>query len=262
MPHEMPEEKLMRTKEQALEFVAQALLPATNKQTRCVDGRYESAENMPAVARPVADVGYLQVALAMRNYLHLPLSREEMIVAVFQLVGGKENFSYHTDSHHEHDANLCAGCGHFARAAENLSAYSLTKEDVAFIEKTLRTTVPPQQRTVLDGNHEEQAVMVVSSEGFSLKSKTPDGHQAFIYQKTLDEKNIEKLADMIWERAEEAHISGELKGGKEMIRTTLEVMSQRQTAKTLELLAKGKSLFQVSINNKGEFEITEEPSVI
>lgn len=52
------------TREEIAGFIGETLYLASIPGSRCVDGRYLPDNNLPALARPGADAGYLMVAYA------------------------------------------------------------------------------------------------------------------------------------------------------------------------------------------------------
>jgi hypothetical protein len=234
------------TREEIAGFIGETLYLASIPGSRCVDGRYLPDNNLPALARPGADAGYLMVAYAALRSLGVEADPDKITQAILSITGGESNFCLHTDSHAMHGTETkdlpAAGCGHFKLAKKDPESYGLASEDISAISQILSDLISKGARnTVLDGDHGEQAIIVVNSKTHSIKSSTPEGTQAFILQKTLDDERLLELAEKL----------SEIISGKEGVEKAVFEASEKQLQKTLASLAPDISPVVVEISENG-----------
>ncbi len=241
-------------KEQVKTFADNAKIQATDACmiSRCVDGRYEGLENFPVIAKPGGDVGDVMTALAAINLLDSDASTEEVLKIVVDAVGGTDKFNFHTDNHAEQDQlGAGQGCGHIKLAKQNAEAYGLKQDQIDLVVSKLpELKHQGAHQEVLHGDHAEQAVVVVDSENYGLKPLVhgADGTvvEAFIYQKTLHNKQLDKLA---LEMA--AQLFGDGSKTIEQVRESLTKGFNIQLTETLSRLANGLPVYEVHIDNQG-----------
>lgn len=244
-------------------FAEKALFKITTEHhgVSCVDGRYKP-HHTKATSLAGAGAGLLGTSLAVANEIQKRygaiLANEQVRDAVFELLGGKHRFSYHSDT--DHGLN---GCGHNARCISRSEEYGLTAEQSQFLKETLENLQNENIHPVeLAGAHEEEAVIIVSmpkydptnpqSSTYSMHHQVEiDGKntQAFIYTDTLVADVLKKLAKQL---------SGALPNDTnitiEDIYKLLQEKEAHQRSITVKELAldKGKPVYQVKINSDGK----------
>ena len=183
-------EKETMTLEQAEKFVHENLYKITeqNNFERCVDGRYNSEQELGAGAKPGGSAGDVLVAFATIKAMNLEVEPEYILKSVVNSLGGPEKFEFHTDQHAEHDhAGSGMGCGHLKHAKNDPESYGLSSEQTEFLfGKFDELKSEGAKQAVLEGDHEEKATIIIDSQDYSLKPMQimPDGTklEAFIYQ--------------------------------------------------------------------------------
>lgn len=94
--------KIILNKQQAVDLVFENRYPVKENKflSRCIDGRYLNEKNLPALAIPGGDLGELALILATGNAFGFAVDREKAFEILVEMVGGEENFHFHTDDHH------------------------------------------------------------------------------------------------------------------------------------------------------------------
>ncbi len=227
-----------------------------NNFARCVDGRYENIQDMPLGARPGGDVGDVMAAFGALNLLQKDLEPQVVIDTVLKLTNGANHFNFHTDTHAEPSA-VGLGCGHFKQAKLDPAAYGVTQEQMDFLASALPGLVEEgAHQEVLQGDHAEQAVIVVDSETHGILPLQRDGEdlkETFVYQKTLHSKQLDKLANLLQEALAE---KGEVVESTD-VRKALDEAFGKQLTETLKRLADGLPVYVAKINSEGQVEIAE-----
>lgn len=245
--------------EQVVQFAEAARIPLAvdNLISRCVDGRYENIEQFPVVAKPGGDAGDALIAFGAMNILDRDLDHAAVFEAVIRAVGGKEKFNFHTDEHAENDGALAGmGCGHIKHAKNDPNAYGVKAEQINYIFEQLPILISQgANQEVLQGAHAEQAVVVVHSEYFGLKPlvRSEGGAllEAFIYQQTSHEKQLDSLARNLQEVFAVAGMVVE----EPDIRKAIDDAFAKQLNETLQRLAKDLPVYTVSIDDQGKVEL-------
>jgi hypothetical protein len=223
--------------------------------SRCVDGRYKQSSDLSPVAKPGADAGTLMTAFGALNDLQVHPDMAEVLGVVKELIGGDSRFNFHTDSHAEHD-HLAPGmgCGHLKQAKNDPDAYSVTQEQIDFIFSVLPNIIQGGgQQVVLDGSHGEQAVLVVESESHSVAPQADDGTQVFVYQKTFDERLLERLAEVLYEKYSSQYPAL----SREAMHEAVVNVSTVQLHETLKRLANGLPIYVAAIDPEGLVKIEQ-----
>jgi hypothetical protein len=196
-------------------------------RARCLDGRYKPGAGV--IAMPGADVGVLAIALAAGRWLEERFSKsvgaEELRHAVFGVVGGMGNFSYHTDR-----ASLAVGteryfgCSYCRLLSVEPALFQPHALDCAQLVR-LRQTLEGLERErirpdILRGGHDEAAVLFVRNvhDLVNAKPLSPEDirqarkvwvldncavlrgagrRRAFVYQRDLAETRLSALADAL-----------------------------------------------------------------
>jgi len=229
--------------------------------SRCIDGRYNNNESLPALAIPGADAGELALIFATANTCGITLHTEKALQSLLETVGGVKNIQFHTDSHAEKGVVL-AGCGHIKQASLDLESYHLTAEQLSFI-KTEFTRLKKEgaEETVLHGDHRESAVVFVKGNFGVLprfKLGQEDGGQEgqlFVFHRTFVDARHHMLASKLIEL--EA-FSFEKGLDADYVYTILSDACEDHLLETAKRLAAGLPIFEVTFfETKNRFEIKE-----
>lgn len=116
--------KIILNKQQVGELVLENRYPVAGNKflSRCIDGRYENKlkvsarggsafggkgqklkvkeVSLPALALPGGDLGELALILATGNAFGFEVDGKKAFEVLVEIVGGEENFHFHTDEHH------------------------------------------------------------------------------------------------------------------------------------------------------------------
>ncbi len=244
--------------EQVLEFASQAKFVITpeNLLSRCVDGRYQDMENFPAVAKPGGDAGDVLVAAGAINQLELDLPMSDIIESVAEVVGGLNKFCFHTDKHAQHDNQPAGmGCGHIKLAKNNAQKYLVNQDQVDYLFEQLPEIINQGgHQVVLEGDHKESAVVVVSSDLFSIRPLLQTGsglQEVFVYQQSIHQKQLERLSKVLQEKLAGHGIVSE----QVDIAKALDDVFAVQLKNTLEALASGLPVYIVNFDQQGNPEL-------
>ena len=234
------------------EFVQQNKIPVTdtNLRGRCVDGRYdaEDLENFPVISKPGAASGDVMAAFGALNLLGKSLPNETVLNAVIAVEGGPDKFFFHTDHSAETaDAGCGMGCGHMKKALLEAEAYGLSQDQIEYLFTKLPDLLEQSSKQeVLQGDHQESAVVIVESKDFGLKPMRTTGdevQQVFVYQKTLHEQQLDQLARKL--QGELAALGEVVE--EQQIRHALDQAFALQIGATLARLAKGLPIYSVKL---------------
>jgi hypothetical protein len=207
------------------------------------------------LAKPGADIGDLIMLMSTNTEYQLEFSKETLIDVFIQMIGGWEKFKCHTDEDHKTNTNVFIGDSYYEQVFTDPEAFSIKKDDMEYIQNILQTHEKEITCTILNGDHEERAMLMVKSDKYSMYSKQEKPFfEAFIYQKTLDNKRRRLLAKNLL-----PHVP--LKGIQFTEEYLYEVMSQVADNQLLEIvsrLAKNIPIFDVVIDESGNAEINEQ----
>jgi len=211
-------------------------------RTKCVDGGYRGEEAVGAIAIPGAHLG---ISMAL---LDLGFSPEESFELVYKFSSKDGNpYCWHTDTHEGHNG-VVVGCGHCNAAIGNGNHYGVEGEKTQELLEIIRKAQEERENmesVILDREHAEQAILVITSTDFTVKPwDQEDDIQFFIYDKIRHLQMLKSLTQFINQ------------SGKELSYEDLVASSDRQTNSTLGLLgsSKGKPIFTVDVSS-------EEPKV-
>lgn len=229
--------------------------------SRCIDGRYENNEQLPALAVQGADAGELALIFATANACGLTLDMDLALKALVDTVGGVKNIQFHTDSHAEKGVIL-AGCGHIKQASLDLESYNLTKEQVEFIkEQFMELKKKGAKETVLHGDHAESAVVFVKGNYGILprfKLGQSDGGREgmiFVFHRSFVDSRHRMLAKKLLE-LKALGLEGGL--GVEYVYTVLSDACENHLLETAKRLAKGLPIYEVQFfESVNRFEVKE-----
>lgn len=209
---------------------------ADSTRTKCVDGGYRGEEAVGAIAMPG---GHLGISIAL---LDLGFSPEDAFELVYKFSAKDSNpYCWHTDTHEGHDG-VVVGCGHCNAAIGNGNHYGVDGSKTQALLDLVRKAQEERENmemVILDREHAEEAILVVTSTDFTVKPwDQEDDVQFFIYDKVRHLDMLKRLVDFMAEN------------GKEVSYEDLVAASDKQTNSTLGLLgsSKGKSLFTVDVS--------------
>lgn len=228
--------------------------------SRCIDGRYENSQNLPALAFPGADVGELALIFATANSYGFEVDKKKVLESFLKVIGGEENFRLHTDSHAD-DKIPAAGCGHWKQVNLDPKAYNLEKDQIDFIKKTITTFVRPSQSCILEGDHLEGAVLLVRGDygvlpQFDIKTDQGVIHvQVFVYHQTLVDQRHRQLAQELVKNKGVIFKDGE---DEEWLYNALSDVSEDHLMETAKRLAKGLPIYSVVFEKDGSFKIEDQ----
>ena len=226
-----------------------------NRLSRCVDGRYEGMDLMPMIAKPGADAGDVLAVYGALNILGLEWGPEKALQLVVDSLGGAANFRFHTDTHVDAGA-VGMGCGHIKQAKLDPESYGVKQEQIDFLFEQLPKLMDAgAKQEILQGDHAEQAVLVVDSENYGLKPllRGEDLQEAFVYQKTWHAKQLAELANKLQETIAE---NGLVRENSE-IQVALNDAFGKQLTETLKRLANGLPVYTVQIDDAGEVNVNQ-----
>jgi hypothetical protein len=233
--------------------------------SRCIDGRYQNSNSLPALAIQGADAGELALIFSMANECGLTLDMDKAFQALVDTVGGVENLQFHTDSHAAQGVAL-AGCGHIKQASQDMASYNLTEKQMAFIkEKFADLKKQGVQEVILEGDHQESAVVFVKGKfgvlpRFKLEREN-GGREGmmFVFHNTFVDARHHILAKKLLEMK-----ALSLEGGldEEYVYSTLSDACETHLMETAKRLAQGLPIFEVQFfETKNRFEVKEMGSV-
>lgn len=212
-------------------------VPADSTRTKCVDGGYRGDEAVGAIAIPG---GHLGISMAL---LGLGFSAKDAFELVFAFVSKDGNpYCWHTDKHEGHHG-VVVGCGHCNAAIGKGEFYGVAGENVQELLDLVRTAQNDRENmesVILDREHAEQAILVVTSTDYTVKPWDQENDvQFFIYDKVRHLELLKRITDYLHEQ------------GKEVTYEALVDASEKQTNATLGLLgsSKGKPIFTVDVSS-------------
>lgn len=224
---------------------------------RCVDGRYP-ANSLDAgmIARPGADLGYVEILLAIDEEKKLGFSPEQCFDKIFEVLHSlHEKFYLHTDHHADPEfpprspqLSSHIGCGHAEKPTDKdlCKDYHLLSEDEEKLVRYAKKRASEDSENIimvnLPGEHKEEAVLINSGIQKALNS-TDGEHMVFLYDKTRDEEFMKVLV----EKLDIPQISFE----------EFKQMSNIQLTATLHNLANSLPIFEVDVDDPENIQIKE-----
>lgn len=222
--------------QQVAAFAQKMRVAADNSKTKCVDGGYRAGEAEGAVAFAGAHIG---VCMAL---VKLGISPADSFSIVYDYAkSAGQIFCWHTDTHEGH--GCVVGCGHFNASIGSSSHYGVESQSMTELLEIVRTAQEDRgdmEMVVLDREHAEQAILVVTSEDYTVKPwDQEDDVQYFIYDKVRHLSLLEKVAAFAADR------------GFNVTAEALVTASEEHTNATLGLLgsSKGKQIFTVDVSS-------------
>lgn len=254
--------KIILTLENIQELVSKNKYKVDPKKkflSRCIDGRYENSEDLPALAFPGADIGELVLIFATANSYGFEINKERVLNSFLKVVGGKENFRFHTDSHA--DPKIPAGgCGHWQQVNLEPKAYNLEQSQIDFITKNLNIG----KSITLHGQHMEGAILIIKG-NYSVypqhNLETDQGKkmvEVFVYHQSLvDGRHREIAKELIKDGAVEFK-NGE---DEEWLYNAFSDVAENHLMETAKRLAKRLPIYFVVFNDDENFKVEHQGNV-
>jgi hypothetical protein len=220
-------------------------LIADNTGTVCGDGRATSEQSKGKTRIFGGDEGIPMLIRGALNAKHsdVKISPAELVARVGaslrEIRGNDAPLGMHSDEHAEHDGGI--GCGHVAKAVIGKAKHeSLTPEEVAEIHKEVVSG--KHKKIVLEGEHKEQAVLLVYGKDWTVNSRDEELNQMYFVV------DMDRAMDLIEQVVPGLGIEG----------LTVEEVKQQfecQMNETAKVLAGGKDIFSIHFHPSGDFEI-------
>lgn len=246
------------TIQEVKKFVKENLTRADNSRVACIDGRFNPEQSEGAIRAPGGDFGIIMAfagALKDEGTFIVP----DEIVERYSRAKKKEfgqdvKFDYHCDSHNHEEGKI--GCGHIAKAAD--PAYdglygSLNHSDVKDLFEVF-TNHSDSNLTVLEGQHEEKAVLLVHGhEGdediaYSVHSKDIKGNMFFV-------ADIDRAIGFIKKITPQFSVG--LQKNVDPDDVVINYLKQMQA--TVGLLAPDLDKFKITVGKDGSFSMNQLP---
>lgn len=246
------------TREEIEKFVKENMIPANNSRIECGDGRYTKEQADGAIRAFGGDFGMVMAFAASLKDEGTYLDSDEIIArylrAVKKVRGEDTKLYHHTDTHNHALGEI--GCGHAAKASspqyDGLYG-SLTHQDVKDLYKSFAKD-PNSNLTILEGEHQEKAVLFVhggpddTDIHYSINSMDASGNMYFVVDMDRINKFIGQVVPLFSD--------GLLVPAKEKdVRENF----LKQMQATAGLLASDLDKFKVTIDNTGNFSMTQLP---
>lgn len=137
--------------------------------SRCIDGRYENAEDLAPLAIAGADFGDMAVLYATGRQYGFDVDREKALQSLKDVVApGK--LQWHTDEHGDTTVPG-SGCGHLKQLRTDPAAYGLQEEDLEILNQQLiKESKAGGNEVLLKGEHQEGAVVFIKG-NYSVKTR-------------------------------------------------------------------------------------------
>ncbi|OGJ37543.1 MAG: hypothetical protein A2383_00780 [Candidatus Pacebacteria bacterium RIFOXYB1_FULL_39_46] len=212
---------------------------ADDSTAKCVDGGYKEMEAVGALAIPG---GHLGVSMVLLKLGYFP---QEAFQLVYDFVMEKEGkYGWHTDTHEGHHG-VKSGCGHCNAAITQEQKYNIDSKKIeALLEiiKAKQATANEQMEfIILDREHQEQAILVVTGTTYTVKPwDETENHQYFIYDQARHQAFLQEFAQYLQNLNHQTSYEDLLQ------------VSDEQTNLTLGLLAssQGKPMYSVNADNE------------
>lgn len=255
--------KIILSKQQAVEFIENNRYKVNSKlkfNSRCIDGRYQKSETLPALAVPGADAGELALIFATANSYGFEVDMIKAWESLIEVIGGEANLQFHTDSHAEHDLVL-GGCGHITQIGLDSKAYDITEEQVSFIKRqfsTVKKTGVPEVE--LHGDHQEGAVLMIKGawgvypQGIVKTDLGNRNVQVFIFHQSLADERRKLLAETL---IKNKAVTLPEKCDDDYLLHSLSEMGENHLLETSKRLAKGLPIYSVAFDENGEYKVEE-----
>lgn len=239
--------------------------PKTKFISRCIDGRYENSEDLPALSMAGADAGELAIIFATAREYGFEADSKKVFKTLVQVVGGEKNLRFHTDRHSttasEQARQVLGGCGHIKQMGVDPDAYQMSKDEVEFIRKCAKDSITKGAIEVnLEGDHMEGAALIVSgpwavqNQHVFQTSSGAKNAQVFVFHKTLVDKRHRELAKKLVENKAVKLFEG---CDEEYLYEILSNVTESHLFETAKRLAAGLPIYSVDFKEDGSFKIKE-----
>ena len=172
---------------------------------RCVDGRYlpEDAKEAP-LAVPGADAGIFAIVWAvLKDILKEKVSfddgfNQKVINAYAEVRWGWGNLRFHKDDHDHSDddpKNPLKWCGYMGVLHKHTGQFGLSFEDIEVIDQFVNQAEQWWAKVIeLEGDHKEEAVVIVETPWVNVLNITKEQQQVFVYNRAL----LEQFFQAFW----------------------------------------------------------------
>lgn len=245
--------------EKVLNYVKNNTIPSKEGR-QCVDGRYPlGGESSGMIARPGADMGYVMILLALNKEKSWGLTPEQIVDAVYSVITRNNGQFYkHTDHHATStdgstsndysERHVITGCSHIANACnpDLCMLYAVDFYDSRNALTHIRQRMikgDKIKRENLDGEHNEQAVLIIKSKEKTVNHRNND-EMYFVYDKARDNEFMKKLTIFLNSQLQD------YLDGVEISFEEFRQVSDKQTTATFHAIAKGKPMFEVDLERE------------
>lgn len=246
------------TGEEIEKLVKENLTRIDNSRIACIDGRFNPEQSEGAIRAPGGDFGIIMAFAGALKDEGTFIDPEEIIERYSRVkkkeFGQDAKLDYHCDSHNHNEGQI--GCGHIANASDPQydGLYgSINHKDVKELF-TAFTKRPDSNLTVLEGHHEEKAVLLVYGHpkdedvAYSIHSRDSKGNMYFVADMDRAIKYIKKITPQF---------SVGLQVPVSVDDVIINYLKQMQA--TLSLLALDKDKHKVTIANDRSFSMNQLP---
>jgi hypothetical protein len=241
-------------------------------RSRCLDGRYKPGAGV--IAMPGADAGLLAIGLIGARWIADTCGRaiddNDLTALVLRVVGGKPNFSFHTDraslAIDAHRLDGCSYCRLLATSPDLFEPYPLDNGQVAALGGTLASLeLEHVKPDILRGGHDECVVLIahnvrslatcepLSSEEIDRSRRLwvldnyavlrgTGRRRAFVYQEDLAQWRVDALADALARSLALAPAEGQA------VRGLLQEVGELHASRTLAHLAPALPVYDIFID--------------
>ncbi len=234
---------VIELQERAKHFALNHRVEANNSGSVCGDGRFTHQQSMGFLRAFGGDEGFEAAILGAQNRAinegkvikkFTPEELDKIYAEKIKVMRGEESeTSVHTDEHNQ------IGCGFMRLAMEGIHNH-LTADDASRLHQAALARLNGKQ-TVLNGEHEELAVLYVQSDKYSVDSRDEStGEMFFVVDLQRSKQLIEQIVPLIGIE------------GLTADDVWREFVSQMQ--KTAQQLAGGKEIFELNYNDNSQAE--------
>lgn len=207
----------------------------------CGDGRPPVEGSISGRVRKFgADFGDLMAIKAALNVEGIEISSSDLVfkylAAVKKIRGQDSKISVHTDTNNQPLAGI--GCGHIGKSIVLGMQQNLSPEELQDLYEAVLAS--EHEITVLNGEHKEEAVLLIHGKDHSIKSSDDNGMYFVV--------DVDRALDFIGKVAPLLNING-------LNAQNVKDQWVSQMDKTARVLATGKNMFDVNFDQNGESQI-------
>lgn len=235
--------EVIASREQARVFIEKNKVKADNSKAICGDGRFAPEQSRGYIRMFGGDEGLLFAIEGALNKQSIEIKPTELVArlssALKSVRGEGSIMGVHTDTHAEELGGI--GCGHVGKAVKGEARHEyIAPEDVTELHDEV--LAGEHEKVVLDGEHVEQAVLLVHGKDWTINS----------FDKELDQMyfvvDVDRAKDLI-----QRVVPG--LGIDDLIPEAVEEEFECQMYETASRLAAGKNIFKVEFHPTGSFEL-------